>query len=104
MSKTAKKADSGKLQWFLLPWRVVGEVVEILMFGAEKYGRCNWQKSMPGGRNRFFAAAIRHLVAWYDGELLDPESGKSHLAHAMCSLLFLRWHEKHGSYDESEKS
>jgi hypothetical protein len=37
---------------------------------------------------------MRHLVAYQSGEEIDPESGKSHLAHAQCCLIFLAWVDK----------
>lgn len=84
------KHDNGKPRWDLLPWRPVTEVVKVLTFGAGKYGADNWQ-TVPNARNRYFAAAMRHLTAWESGERLDPESGYHHLAHAICCLLFLMW-------------
>mgnify|MGYP007111985039 FL=1 len=35
-----------------------------------------------------------HFTAWQSGELVDPETGESHLDHAICCLLFLRWHDE----------
>ena len=67
--------------------------VEVLTFGAEKYARENWKK-VPDGKNRYFAALMRHLTAWQNGEKVDPESGKSHLDHAMCNLYFLKNFDK----------
>lgn len=32
---------------------------------------------------------MRHITAFNDGEDLDPESGQSHLYHAMCCLAFV---------------
>jgi hypothetical protein len=86
-------ADTGKARWDLLPWRSVGEVVRVLTHGAVKYAPDNWQK-VPEPRNRYFAAAVRHLTTWWDGEKVDPESGLSHLAHAVCCLLFLMWFDR----------
>ncbi len=40
----AMRADSGKRDWDLVPWRQLEEVVKILEFGARKYDRWNWQK------------------------------------------------------------
>ncbi len=89
------KFDEGKIPWFLLPFKEIGEIVEILGFGANKYGKYNWQKVTPF-KERYFSALIRHLVAWHNGERLDPESGKSHLAHAGCNLVFLMWGDNNG--------
>jgi len=82
------KFDVGKLRWDLLPWDAVGKVVAVLTYGAKKYADNNWQKVEPW-RERYFAAAQRHLTAWYLGERIDRESGLHHLAHACCCILFL---------------
>jgi hypothetical protein len=81
------KHDAGKLRWDLLPWGAVGLVVEIVTFGAAKYGDRNWENGIQ--YSRVFAATQRHLTAWWQGEDLDPESGKSHIAHVACNVLFL---------------
>ena len=82
------KHDHGKRRWGLMPWAAAGAVVDVLGFGAKKYAPDNWRK-VPDARGRYFDAALRHLIAWQQGERLDPESGLSHLAHAACCVLFL---------------
>ena len=82
------KHDSGKARWDLVPWREMEDVVSVLGFGADKYGADNW-RHVSGAQERYFAAAMRHLVAWKQGEELDAESGLPHLAHATTCLLFL---------------
>lgn len=84
------KNDAGKDPWHLLPWRQVRDVVRVLKHGAEKYRADQW-KLVPDARPRYFAAAMRHLTDWWMGERTDKESGLPHLAHAVCSLLFLMW-------------
>lgn len=86
-----RKFDGDKLRWDLLPFREVEQVVEILTIGAKKYDDNNWQNVKPF--TRYVAAAWRHFIAWCKGEKLDPESGKNHLAHAICCLLFLLWND-----------
>jgi hypothetical protein len=94
-----RKDDSGKPRWDLLPMTEVGEAVDVLTTGAVKYEDDNW-KRVPDHRSRYFSAAMRHLTAWWGGERLDAETGKSHLAHAVCCLLFLMWFDnKEGSRD-----
>jgi hypothetical protein len=88
----AVKHDAGKLPWHLLPWRAVQQIVQVLQFGAGKYGPNNWQ-GLDGFEDRYFAATLRHLVAWREGEAHDQESGLHHLAHAACNLVFLLWKE-----------
>jgi hypothetical protein len=82
------KRDEGKLRWDLLPVKPIEDLVKILTYGASKYGAHTW-KTVPRGKERYFAALMRHLVAWRKGELVDEESGLSHLAHAMCNLMFI---------------
>ena len=83
-----RKDDAEKPDYSLLPWRGLDEVVRVLTFGARKYSRDNW-KSVPDGRNRYFAAALRHMSAWGRGEERDGESSLHHLAHATVSLLYI---------------
>lgn len=90
---TGRKYDGGKDRWDLLPLGVVEDVVKVLTFGAQKYGPNNWQR-VENGRERYYAALMRHLAAWRMGEAKDPETGLPHLAHAACCLGFLQWLEK----------
>lgn len=91
------KHDDGKLRFDLVPLVPLRELVHVLTFGARKYGPDNWQHveeldDLPGPpRRRYFAAMMRHTSAWYEGEVLDPESGLHHLAHAACCAFFLIW-------------
>ena len=87
---TGAKHDNGKARWDLLPWRQVASVVDVLTVGAQKYAPENW-KLVQDARARYFAAAHRHLAAWQEGQLLDPETRLPHLSHAVCCLLFLMW-------------
>jgi hypothetical protein len=88
-----KKYDSGKPDWSLLPFKAVSETVDVLTFGAKKYGPENW-RLVPNAKKRYLAAAFRHVVAYAMGEKKDPESGLSHLSHALCCLLFILELEK----------
>jgi hypothetical protein len=87
------KHDTGKRRWSLLPQGTVERVIDVLEYGAAKYGINNW-KTVPDARTRYYDASMRHLSAWRDGERADPESGLPHLAHAVCSLLFLSWFDE----------
>ena len=82
------KFDSEKPRWDLLPFESLTDIVLVLTYGAKKYAPENWRK-VNDWRDRYFAALLRHLVAWKQGEKIDPESNLPHLAHAGCCLLFL---------------
>lgn len=90
--KPGTKHDADKPRWDLLPLDIVEEVVKVLTYGAKKYAPNNWKQVSP--KERYFAAAMRHIAAWHNGERIDRESGCLHLACAICSLIFLIWHDK----------
>jgi hypothetical protein len=83
-----RKDDAGKPRLDLVSPEALLEIGKVLAHGAAKYGADNW-KMVENGRDRYYAAALRHLLAWKTGERLDGESGFSHLAHAATCLLFL---------------
>jgi len=87
------KFDSDKAKWSLLPWSEVEDVVNVLTKGAKKYAPDNWKK-VPNAEERYFDASLRHIMAAFDGEPNDLETGEQHLAHAVCCLLFWMWHNK----------
>ena len=88
------KFDQEKPRWDLLELSLIEPAVRVLTMGASKYAPENW-KHVPDAKARYFAALMRHLTAWQSGEAMDPESGESHLAHAICCLVFLTWFEDH---------
>ena len=82
-----RKFDGEKPKMYLLPPKATIEVSKVLTFGAEKYDEENW-RHLDNLQNRYTGGALRHLFAHMDGELNDPETNYSHLAHAICCLLF----------------
>lgn len=69
------------------PEFIVG-IAEILGYGAEKYEPYSFQK-VTSGLDKYYAAAMRHLLAWRTGDFEDVETGQNHLLHAACNLMFL---------------
>lgn len=93
------KHDVGKPNLALVPPGPLLALTRVLDFGAAKYGPWNWRKGIEW--SRVYAAVQRHLLAWWGGEDLDPESGHSHLAHALCGLVFLlTYAEEHRELDD----
>jgi hypothetical protein len=96
------KYDSGKTQWWYLPIEPIKEVLAVLEYGDKKYpdaNGTNW-KHVPNAKKRYYSAAMRHLTAWFEGEKNDPETNRSHLAHACTNILFLLWFEIKGKFNE----
>ena len=59
-----------------------------MMNGEQKYGRMNWREHTVSS-SVYYDAAMRHLMAWFDGETYAPDSGAHHLGHVMacCAIL-----------------
>ena len=87
MEELGRKFDTEKPRTYLLPPKALMEVSRVLTIGAEKYDEQNWRK-LDNLQNRYTGATLRHLFAHMDGEKLDPETNLSHIAHAVCCLLF----------------
>jgi hypothetical protein len=83
-----RKDDRDKDRLDLFPPSALLAMARVLGYGASKYGDGNW-RDVDRARDRYYAAAMRHMLAWRDGQLSDVESGLPHLAHAACSLVFL---------------
>ena len=94
-----KKYDGDKAKLYLLPPKSILEVGKVLTYGADKYDAENGRK-VDDLQNRYTSAALRHIFAHIDGEADDPETGLSHLAHAMCCLLFKLEDELLGKSEE----
>lgn len=98
LRKSADKTDhkndrkDNKPRWELLPLEVIEEAVKVYTFGAEKYEANSWQR-LENGKERYYAALMRHLVAWRKGEKVDEESGLSTLAHVLWNSIALLWFE-----------
>lgn len=83
-----QKHDQGKPRYSLIPSGSLEAIVDVLEYGANKYAPDNW-KHVENARERYYNASMRHIQSWWSGEQNDPETGLPHLAHAVCSLMFL---------------
>ena len=89
ITKEAVKHDDGKPDWSLVPFESLEGMVKVLEFGAQKYAGWNWTTNGGFSYTRVLRSCLRHLFAYMRGEDNDPESGLSHIHHAMCNLLFI---------------
>jgi len=85
--KNALKHDAGKPRVDLIPAGALLDVARVFTHGAKKYEDYNWLRGTAW--SRYYAALMRHMLAWWGGEDLDDESGLSHLSHATCCLMIL---------------
>ena len=94
MKKEFLKNDKDKPTFELLPIDLLADVNKVLQHGCIRYGLNNWRKAEGFKFSRCYNALLRHMFAWWQGEDNDRETGISHLAHAMCNLLFMMYHFK----------
>lgn len=72
-----------------VPANVMAEVGVALLEGTAKYGRHNYRE--VGVRaSIYYDATMRHLMSWWEGEDIDPDSGISHVTKAITALFVLR--------------
>jgi len=84
------KGEAGKLKCplHLIPATAMEEVAYVHQLGSKKYGEYNWRATGVSA-NTYIAAIMRHLNAYRSGEDLDPESGRSHIAHVGANVNIL---------------
>lgn len=81
---TGVKFDADKPSMSSIPREAMWEMGQAFGYGAKKYGDGNFRKGMKVSRQ--LAAAVRHIYQHLDGQDLDPESGVTHLGHALASI------------------
>ena len=99
-----------KLQWHLLPFDVLKEVVEVLMGeylvdgtptgGKAKYGANNWRTSPFFTPETVYDSLQRHTVArFFEHEERDKNSGKRHTAHIIANAIFAHYYDTYNLWD-----
>ena len=78
-----------KVPMSTVPATVLAEVGVAMLEGASKYGRHNFRAIGVRG-SVYYDGTMRHLMAWWEGEDIDPDSGMSHITKAITSLVVLR--------------
>ena len=101
MTDPKKLNGDQKTPLWIVPPVAKAAIARVLALGASKYGLRNWRKTKIT-RSTYISAMHRHLDAWQEGELLDPESGESHLAHVAANCAILMDAQHHGTLIEDE--
>ena len=91
---TGGEKGSKLARFDLVPPDIAIEWAEHYGKGANKYAARNWEKAYAWGLS--YAAAQRHLNAFWNGEDFDEETGSSHLIAALWHCAALRWFQLHG--------
>lgn len=72
-----------------MPAPVLMECGLVKLHGDLKYGEYNW-RDVGVRASIYYDALMRHMMAFWEGEDVDPDSGISHIAHAITGLAVLR--------------
>lgn len=72
-----------------VPANVLAEIGVAMLEGGCKYGRHNF-RSAGVRASVYYDGTMRHLMAWWEGEDVDADSGMSHITKAITSLVVLR--------------
>jgi hypothetical protein len=80
-----------KVSMSCVPATVLMEIALGMMEGTVKYGRHNY-RAVGVRSSVYYDATMRHLMDWWEGEDLDPDSdaGLNHISKAITSLTVLR--------------
>lgn len=100
VSSTGGEKGTKAQAFNLIPWGSVAQIAEQFNFGANKYSDHNWRKGYEWSKS--YAALMRHLTAWWEGEDIDDESGMTHLAAAGFHILVLLTFEREARYAQHD--
>src|SRR5690349_9531472 len=90
---------TGKVPFSTIPTEVLAELGLVMLEGARKYGRHNYRAA--GVRASVYVdAAMRHIVRFWEGEDIDPDSGMPHLIHVMACMSVLRDSQVYGNWTD----
>jgi len=80
---------SKKTPMSAVPAPVLAELAVGMQEGALKYGRHNFREASLRA-SVYYDAAMRHLMQFWEGEDIDPDSGASHISKAIACLVVFR--------------
>jgi hypothetical protein len=84
--------NKGKLPMELVPPSAIKAMAAVLEVGAKKYSKRNWESganySVP------YASLMRHLMAFWSGETIDPDSKLPHTYHILMNAAMLVEYEQ----------
>lgn len=100
--KIIARFNAGKLEWSLMDFESMKPMIEVLMYGAQKYDADNWKKACPT-KASLLNSLERHFIELKEqlysekneqGHCIDSESHLRHIGHLMCNAMFYAYWEK----------
>lgn len=90
MSEAARMNEGKAMLGFLMQFPTAVEAfARVKEVGAIKYERDNWKKGNKPDWE-YIDAALRHIMAFVNGEYYAQDTGCSHLAHAAWNLFAIQ--------------
>jgi len=92
MNKESNPKDAcgvKKVPLHVVPVQPLFELGLAMLEGARKYGAHNY-RSIGVRASTYYDACMRHLMSWWEGEDIDPDSGVPHIIKAVAGLFVLR--------------
>ena len=86
----ATKHDNDKPRTDLLPPLALLGTSKALAHGVKEYNPYNYKNDKGLDWNRPYGALLRHLLAFWQGEDFDPDSGLHHLDCAGAEMVILQ--------------
>ena len=88
--KKAVKHDDGKPRTDLLPPLALLGTARALRHGVKEYNSYNYKNGEGLDWGKPYAAIIRHILAFWQGEDIDKDSGLHHLDCAGAEMVILQ--------------
>lgn len=85
------REKSSKVRPDLVPARAILAAARAMTYGYAKHGGTTYRQAgcRQASAESHTASFLRHWLAYSSGELIDPESGLSHLDHAIAQLAIV---------------
>ena len=101
-SSTGGQKGSKAARFDLIPVGPLTDVAKLYGFGATKYDDRNWEKGYDWSLS--YAALMRHVTQFWNGEDLDEETQLPHLASVVFhALAMMEWLKTHPEFDNRPK-
>ena len=88
-----------KIPLHTIPCEVLMELGLAMMEGGRKYGTHNY-RDMGVRMSTYYDASLRHIMAWWEGEDIDPDSGLHHIIKAAACIFVIRDSMLMGNYED----
>lgn len=99
------QVEQGKDRSYRLWQTEFYDVLDVLEFGAKKYGDNNWLKpnGIKSSRTQMYDSTFHHLAESYAGMEKDHESGLDPILHAICRLMMIYTRKQRGLIGEESE-